>query len=274
MIEFFKHLFGDRDIPHFILPKELFGLDEVAHNVSNMVVNLRCEIDKGKLIASPFDSFFISTKFCFENDLDNPRDCLVILSDARRVAGGIVGNYAVMVEIDNGVTVLFDVGNEKAFSYRDGKLISGKSIKGEDDASVFLYGFAKKLGLAAFDLLTILLSMETEQRVVKKLLPKRGTSAQRKKAPDRYATEIRIDFTPELKRIISERSETANRGSGGTKSPHMRRGFIKTQRYGPKLSKVKEIFIEAVHVNKDKGPSTPKQTYRFRVTDQNQGLTV
>ena len=133
---------------------------------------------------------------------------------------------------------------------------------------------ARRLSDIAYCKLIALLSLKPEQVSVIKKVPKIGTSAQKRKTADKHFTEINISYTPDLERMISERSETINKGSGGTKSPHMRRGFIKTQRYGPKLSKVKEIFIEAVHVNKDKGPSTPKQTYRLKVTDQKQELTV
>ena len=133
---------------------------------------------------------------------------------------------------------------------------------------------ARSLSDIAYCKLIALLSLKPEQVSVIKKVPKTGTSAQKRKAADKHFTEISISYTPDLERMIYEKSETLNKGSGGTKSPHMRRGFIKTQRYGPKFSKVKEIFIEAVHVNKDKGPSTPKQTYRLKVVDQNQGLTV
>lgn len=274
MNEHFRTLFGDIEAPHFIIPKEIFTNKEIVPRMQDMIEDLCYDVDKGKVIPPPFETFFVTSWFFDEDHLREPKEHIVLFSNVRRVSDGIIGNHALFMDLASNQTCLFDMGTKQVFILKDGKTYKSGSMGGEDDGDKLLYDFSRKRSRCAFDMLTILLSMETEQRFVKKILPKKGTSAQRKKAPDRYATEIHLEFTPELKRIISERSETTNKGSGGTKSPHMRRGFIKTQRYGPKLSKVKEIFIEAVHVNKDKGPSTPKQTYRFRVTDQNQGLTV
>jgi hypothetical protein len=119
----------------------------------------------------------------------------------------------------------------------------------------------------AYGRLIALLSLKPEEITTIKQVPKTGTSAQRRKQKDKFYTEIQIEFTPDLKRTILERHDTVNPRTGASKAPHMRRGFIKTQRYGPKFSMVKEIFVEAVHVNKDKGPPIPRQKYSLTVKE-------
>lgn len=273
------------NIPHFALPKEIFTIENTKYltEVYNDLYNKRLD-------NPPFEELVISSymgdeKSYFMRYGDNPPETgvdgfsredfnllfpvVVHAYDIHRTSDGDDLNRVFLLAkiylmTPHYGTILYDT-EKNIVVFSDGKPIPMT----EKDRFVALETMS-----VALTNLTALLYLKAEQRPVTKLLPKQGTSAQRRKAPDRYATEIQLEFTPELKRIISERSETINKGSGGTKNPHMRRGFIKTQRYGPKLSKVKEIFIEAVHVNKDKGPSTPKQTYRLKVTDQKQELTV
>lgn len=281
------------NIPHFVIPRDAF-LFENAIYLSDVFLDL---FNK-RIEDPPFETFSITsymgdargyfykhggvpenrTVSLSSGDLDLLIPTTICVYRASRSSNeedlldGRTGNERnrfsciskVYFETKNHGTIVYDTTG-KTIIFPDG---TTKTMEVEHLIT------AQKAVRVAVSNLTALLYLKAEQKLVTRLLPKQGTSAQRRKAPDRYATEIHLEFTPELRRIISERRETINKGSGGTKSPHMRRGFIKTQRYGPKLSKVKEIFIEAVHVNKDKGPSTPKQTYRLKVTDQNQGLTV
>ena len=263
----------DQNYPTFVLPKGVFDTNssnevQSYHEIKRAYDDL---VDKN-LHDPPFDKFKVLSYHILSIDLNTSRLHTVIFDGvSKNRDGGISCAARIIVQMTKGTVLLYwdKCTQTVMFSFYEGSELK-ENYKAPDKHIEFF----NQAVMTAYVPLITLLSFGVEQRTVTRLLPKQGTSAQRRKAPDRYATEIHLEFTPELKRIISERSETTNKGSGGTKSPHMRRGFIKTQRYGPKLSKVKEIFIEAVHVNKDKGPSTPKQTYRFRVTDQNQGLTV
>jgi hypothetical protein len=60
---------------------------------------------------------------------------------------------------------------------------------------------------------------------------------------------------------ITESYGSAN-GTGGAKRPHLRRGHIRTQRFGKGNAEVKKIFIQPVFVNADETWVNEQKTYR------------
>lgn len=166
----------------------------------------------------------------------------------------IVYSAQIYVELDTG-HVMFDMVTQK-------KWYSPSVSKPMTEAQKVS---ALELSEFSYVKLIALLSLKVATDKTVKKAEKTGTSAQRRRSPDKYFTEIEIKYSPDLERIVREKHETINSGSKGSKSPHMRRGFVKTQRYGPKFSMTREIFIDAVHVNKDKGPAAPRQKYLLKV---------
>lgn len=64
---------------------------------------------------------------------------------------------------------------------------------------------------------------------------------------------------------IGQISETHTSGhGGGTVRPHLRRGHIRTQKYGPKYELSKKIFIEPVFVNADEGWIAERRAYNVK----------
>lgn len=64
---------------------------------------------------------------------------------------------------------------------------------------------------------------------------------------------------------IGKITETHTSGhGGGTVRPHLRRGHIRTQKYGPKYELSKKIFIEPVFVNADEGWISERRAYNVK----------
>jgi hypothetical protein len=62
---------------------------------------------------------------------------------------------------------------------------------------------------------------------------------------------------------ISE-THTSSEHGGGTCRPHLRRGHIRTQKYGPNWELSKKIFIEPVFVNADEGWIAERRAYNVK----------
>lgn len=103
-------------------------------------------------------------------------------------------------------------------------------------------------------LLTVLLATKN---IVKETTPASPAKWAMKGGPagmNRYTTTIRI----------GEVTEHASSGSsGGTRRPHLRRGHIRNQHFGPGNQYVKQVFIEPVFVNADKGWIAERTAYNL-----------
>lgn len=67
--------------------------------------------------------------------------------------------------------------------------------------------------------------------------------------------------------VIGKITETyeSKGGIGSAKRPHMRRGHIRTQHYGPKNELTQKIFIQPVFVNADEGWISERKAYNIGV---------
>jgi hypothetical protein len=85
---------------------------------------------------------------------------------------------------------------------------------------------------------------------------KRSVSPRTQKDAKRYShtTLIKIGKITE--------SYGSSTGSGGVKRAHLRRGHIRTQRFGKGNAEVKKIFIQPVFVNADENWINEQKTYR------------
>jgi len=85
---------------------------------------------------------------------------------------------------------------------------------------------------------------------------KRSASPRVQKDSKRYShtTLIKIGKITE--------SYGASTGLGGRRRPHLRRGHIRTQRFGKGNAEVKKIFIQPVFVNADENWINEQKTYR------------
>jgi len=59
--------------------------------------------------------------------------------------------------------------------------------------------------------------------------------------------------------------DTEHPPTGGTKCPHLRRGHIRRQHYGPKMAFIKQIWIEPVFVNADPTFVSHRKAYNLGV---------
>jgi hypothetical protein len=64
---------------------------------------------------------------------------------------------------------------------------------------------------------------------------------------------------------ITESYKSSN--GGGTVRPHMRRGHIRSQHYGPNNELMKKIFIQPVFVNADEGWIAERRAYNVKKED-------
>lgn len=62
---------------------------------------------------------------------------------------------------------------------------------------------------------------------------------------------------------ITENHESV--GTGSTVRPHLRRGHIRSQHYGPNNEMTKKIFIQPVFVNADEGWVANREAYNVRI---------
>ena len=67
--------------------------------------------------------------------------------------------------------------------------------------------------------------------------------------------------------LIGKITETyeSKGGTGSAKRPHMRRGHIRTQHYGPENELTQKIFIQPIFVNADEGWITERKAYNVGV---------
>lgn len=118
-----------------------------------------------------------------------------------------------------------------------------------NDPEDMMLGFARTGG-EILKLLVVLLATRNAMKERKECkLLKLGIGS---KERNRYTTTIKIGK-------VTEHTEPSQ--AGGKKRPHLRRGHVRRQHYGPHNELVKQIFVEPVFVNADEGWIAERTSY-------------
>lgn len=102
-------------------------------------------------------------------------------------------------------------------------------------------------------LIVLLATRNVEKTVVRNKLAKFGVG----KRKAEYTTTLKIGKVTER----SEPTQGDNHEPGAPRRPHLRRGHIRRQRYGPNFELVKKVFIQPVFVNADLGFINARSAY-------------
>ena len=150
---------------------------------------------------------------------------------------------------DDGEHYHFDVLMYAMGKYVD--LLAAATLNKNKEQENYVNGIAEYLRY----FLMVILATKNAEKVTKKNLAKAISPRQRKDAAKYgYTTTIQIGKITE-----SYGSSTL---TGGAKRPHLRRGHIRTQRFGKGNAEVKKIFIQPVFVNADENWINEQKTYR------------
>lgn len=108
-------------------------------------------------------------------------------------------------------------------------------------------------GRSAYKLLLVMLATRNAVKTTKeRKLMKFGIGGKNK---NRYTTTITIGK-------ITEHSDPS-KPTGIKRRPHLRRGHVRNQHYGPRNELVKQIFIEPIFVNADEGWIAERSAYNL-----------
>jgi hypothetical protein len=117
--------------------------------------------------------------------------------------------------------------------------------------------FTKRLsGFVLCYLLVALAAKNSVKTVKENKLMKLGIG-KKKEGKYRYTTTVTIGKITE--------TEGTGEGGGWTVRPHLRRGHIREQRYGPNMQYSKKIFIQPVFVNASEDFINERKAYNVRV---------
>lgn len=169
---------------------------------------------------------------------------------------------------------LYDVGNRDGSSYpekvyvhriyENGEHVSlldvalNYKLSGREDIGNVVDSDLKDISSILYRLLIVLLATKNadKNQIIDKDLA-RGLYNKSKA----YRKDYPITTTITIGKI----SETHTSGhAGGTVRPHLRRGHIRTQKYGPNYELSKKIFIEPVFVNADEGWIAERRAYNVK----------
>jgi hypothetical protein len=119
------------------------------------------------------------------------------------------------------------------------------------------YDVVCKIGEYMRYFLMVVLATRNVEKTIKKNTPRAISPMQRKDS-------VKYDYTTTIKIGKITESYGASTGLGGRKRPHLRRGHIRTQRFGKGNAEVKKIFIEPVFINADENWINEQKTYRVK----------
>lgn len=135
-----------------------------------------------------------------------------------------------------------------------GMAIEERNLSAKDQ-----YSSLKRLSTAVFYLLVVLLATKN---VEKKEVINRKLAAGKFNRSKAYRKDYPITTTLTIGKI-TENHESV--GTGSTVRPHLRRGHIRNQHYGPNNEMTKKIFIQPVFVNADEGWVANREAYNVRM---------
>lgn len=152
---------------------------------------------------------------------------------------------------------------EAFFIKKDGSVhnwadyVNYKKLNGNNEDSIKYYkSIMSNIALKIRQILIVLLA--TKNHVKEELLNK-DIARGRYNKKQAYRKDYPITTTI----LIGKITETyqSKGGTGAAKRPHMRRGHIRTQHYGPKNELTQKIFIQPVFVNADEGWIAERKAY-------------
>ena len=188
----------------------------------------------------------------------------LLFLNTKKIDDAVSHTYLFCYEIDDlnthewnyKVTSFVNWHDGKVYKWRQLVLLLSVENKSSKETIEELFKFISYLEGKILTILIVLLATKNhikENKIDKDLAQGRFNKKQA------YRKDYPITTTISIGKI-TETYESKG-GTGTAKRPHMRRGHIRTQHYGPKNELTQKIFIQPVFVNADEGWIAERRAY-------------
>lgn len=250
--------------------KQLFRMSPEIWKFTNFedVVETYTDMREMKLDRSPFPKFAIEAKLKFFKHMmgdDGPRvienvqNCSVLAEyEMETLADGEENPCGLKITLinDNGFILANRIDLIELFRQKKRSSVfkSSGDVNWEKDT-----GLHEDLLNIAFDMRMVLLVMLATRNVKQEMIVNRGLMSGRSNKKNDYRKDYPITTTIGIGKITE--THTGDSDDPHTVRPHLRRGHIRTQRFGPDLAFEKKVFIEPVFVNASQGWIAKRAAY-------------